>query len=364
MIGFGDIWRSAGGVKLKLIKSLDLALGGMIAFLLPALPERSPDGVIRRILIIRPGGIGDAVFLLSIIERLREQHNVEIDLLCERRNEGAFILARRFCRSIYCYDRWPDLWRVVRQEYDLVIDTEQWHYLSAVVAYSTKASVKAGFSTRPLRTRLFNLTAGYDVNAPELQNFTALFGLIFALDPLTFSPVFLQASRRTDLRRVALFWGGSVIERRLTVEQVRSITGGLLAQGCAVLFLGGADVVAEARQIKAQLAVSVPVQDLCGRLSLADTVEHFRDCGAFIGTDSGLLHLAAACGVPSAGIFAMGNEQKWGPQGSRDLVIAARQDPADRVVFGYTFVACPGRRLVLTAARVNEILEWAKGILK
>jgi len=140
---------------MKLIKTMDLVIGGRW-LLVPSLPDKPVPGAVRRMLIIRPGGIGDAVFLLSIIEFLKEKRGIEIDILCERRNEAVFLLAGSFCRRIYCYDRWPELFLVLREKYDLVIDTEQWHYLSALVR-TGRSPVKAGFTTRPLRAKLFML---------------------------------------------------------------------------------------------------------------------------------------------------------------------------------------------------------------
>ena len=46
---------------------------------------------IKNILIIRPGGIGDAIFLLPVIKALKNE-GVIIDILCENRNAQVFIL--------------------------------------------------------------------------------------------------------------------------------------------------------------------------------------------------------------------------------------------------------------------------------
>ena len=44
--------------------------------------------------------------------------------------------------------------------------------------------------------------------------------------------------------------------------------------------------------------------DLCGRLSLAEAAACLQRCTVFIGNDSGLMHLAAAAGIPTVGLCA------------------------------------------------------------
>jgi hypothetical protein len=82
-------------------------------------------------------------------------------ILCERRNMEVFQLAARHCRRIFCYDRWPELFWVLREKYDIVIDTEQWHYFSSLVARLSNGQVKVGFATRPLRGKLFHVKKAY-----------------------------------------------------------------------------------------------------------------------------------------------------------------------------------------------------------
>jgi ADP-heptose:LPS heptosyltransferase len=365
-IGLADIWRSAGGDRLKLIKTVDLVIGGALACVLPALPDQPVPREVRRILIIRPGGIGDAVFLLSIIEFLKEKRGLEIDILCERRNEEAFLLGEHFCRRIYCYDRWPELGQVLREKYDVVFDTEQWHYLSALVAYGVNCPVKVGFATRPLREKLFHVKVSYDLDAPELMNFKALCRGVAGADNINFVPGFLREGKAAKASggapRLGLFWGGSTPEKRLAFAQVISLADVLTEQGYELDLFGGADIREEARLVVSGLARPEWIRDLTGRASLKDTLGHLGHCAAFIGTDSGLLHLAAACGVPVAGIFGLGNEKKWGPTGARDLVITPRRDPADRTIFGYTFVSNPGRRLALDPGQEADVLAWVRKV--
>jgi ADP-heptose:LPS heptosyltransferase len=117
------------------LKKVDGVIGSLLARMWPrpkqvgrALPSAS------RLLLIRPGGIGDAVLLAPVIRRLREAFpGARIEVLAEKRNSGAFALCPDI-DQVLCYDRPRELWAALSSGYDVVIDSEQWHRLSALVA--------------------------------------------------------------------------------------------------------------------------------------------------------------------------------------------------------------------------------------
>ena len=53
--------------------------------------------------------------------------------------------------------------------------------------------------------------------------------------------------------------------------------------------------------------------NLAGQLSLAQTADLIRQAQWFIGPDTGITHLAAACGTPTIALFGPTNPVKWGP---------------------------------------------------
>ncbi len=358
-IGLAAVWQSSGGYYLKLVKTVDLLVGGALAFVLPGLPCKPVPGNVRRVLVIRPGGIGDAALLLSMIEAWHGS-GVVVDVLCERRNEQVFLLARRFCRRILCYDRWPELGLVWRDSYDVVVDTEQWHYLSALTAYAARGRVKIGFSSRPLREKLYHVRVGYRLGVPEAENFKALVAGVPGWPAVPLAPVFLRRETVCGAGplKAGLFWGGSITEKRLALADVVSLANVLANLGYEVNLFGGAEVWPEARQVVLAVARPALIVNQTS-LALADAVARIRQCAFFIGTDSGLLHLAAACGVPAAGIFGFGNERQWAPAGVNNLALVIRKDSPGRTMFGYAFVHAPGQRLQLEAGQEAALLAWA-----
>ncbi len=136
----------------------------------------------EQILVIRPGGIGDAVLLLPALAEIRNYcPNAHIDILCEKRNQGVFHLSGDINR-IYLYDSGWGLLKCLRNSYDAVIDTEQWHRLSAIIAYLTGAHMRVGFNTNE-RGELFTHQVPYGHDDYEGLSFFNLIAPVVGITP-------------------------------------------------------------------------------------------------------------------------------------------------------------------------------------
>ncbi|WP_264569458.1 glycosyltransferase family 9 protein [Rhodoferax antarcticus] len=62
-----------------------------------------------------------------------------------------------------------------------------------------------------------------------------------------------------------------------------------------------------------RLAVKSGALCLAGKLSLAQTADLLRGAKLFVGPDTVVTHLAAACGIPTVALFGPSNPVKWGP---------------------------------------------------
>jgi heptosyltransferase III len=67
--------------------------------------------------------------------------------------------------------------------------------------------------------------------------------------------------------------------------------------------------------------------DLIGKVDLPTAAACLRRCALYIGNDSGLMHMAAAVGTPTLGLFGPGNETRYGPWGPRAAVVRTPLTP-------------------------------------
>ncbi len=334
--------------------------GRLIARLLPAARVR-PVPALRRILVIRPGGIGDAVLLVPALLDLRTAlPGVHITVLAEKRNGAAFTLAP-VADEVYRYDRPAELFTVLASAYDAVIDTEQWHRFSAVVARLVRAPVSVGFATNE-RRRLFTHPVPYSHEAYEAESFRAL------LAPIGISPgrggtvPFLvipprAADRATALLGemaahsfVAIFPGASIAERRWGAANFRELVERLRERGVPVVVIGGREDAVEGERI---VAGGLGLQ-FAGKTSLAESAAIIARSAVLISGDSGVLHLGVGLGRATVSLFGPGIAEKWAPRGGSHRVIAKGYDCSPCTRFGTTPSCRYGARCIrdITVAEV------------
>ena len=137
------------------------------------------------------------------------------------------------------------------------------------------------------------------------------------------------------------------------------IPGGLFENGRIAIF--GSQ---EERPQAIKLLESIPKRqciDLIGQVSLLGAYACLKRCICFIGNDSGLMHLAAAAGPPTLGLFGPTSDAQYGPwssesdgraralrgERSRDQIIAEEGD----AYFGESAVTDVSVDMVEEAAR-------------
>lgn len=69
------------------------------------------------------------------------------------------------------------------------------------------------------------------------------------------------------------------------------------------------------------------IESICGKLSLAQVFNFLSRCKAFIGNDTGLMHVAASVDIPTLGIFITTSSIKSFPLGSRSVALGGNQGP-------------------------------------
>jgi len=330
--------------KIDLIKFLDRWLGSLLVCVLPRPYLLNGERLNRQsILLIRPGGIGDALLLApSIIALRRKFPEAAIDVLAEQRNAGAFALIPGL-REILDYDCPATLVRVLRRRYDVVIDTEQWHRLSAVICRLIRSKIKIGFATNE-RARMFTHPVNYDLDNYEVQSFLDLLAPL-GIDVTDSAPsgrLVIPAAvvqQMTELLRpigrqpfLALFTGASIPEKRWAAENFREVIDWCLAGGLAVVLVGGASDAS----VNEAIASGRPILNLAGRTSLAGTAAILERAACVVSGDSGVLHLAAGLNRPTVALFGPSNARKWAPRGPGHIVFETASSCSPCSKFGYT----------------------------
>lgn len=349
------------------LKKVDWAVGSLLTRLLP-LPHQSKSSAVTRLLMIRPGGIGDAVLLVPAICSIKKLYpDCEISVLAESRNGAIFALCPDVSQ-VLLYDHPKQLLAAMCQRYDAVIDTEQWHRLSAVVARFIRSDLKIGFATNE-RKRLFNFSIPYAHENYEANSFLRL------LEPLGIrcqgmgSP-FLEVpeliARKAEKKLksfagqafVALFPGASISERRWGAEKFHHLAVWLNEQGLTAVVVGGV----QDREAGEAILAGCRGLNLAGSTSLAETAAVLQRSSALVSGDSGVLHMAVGLDVPTVSLFGPGIAAKWAPMGKKHIVLNKNLSCSPCTRFGYT-PPCPEGGRCIQEISVDEVASAVSALL-
>ncbi len=358
--------------RITLLKLADKTIGKSLVYILPRIRGRNTREMpaeVKKILIIRPGGIGDAVLLLPAIRVLKGQFpGSEIEVLCEKRNTGIFRLSSDINR-LYMYDEGFGLIKCLRNRYDVIVDTEQWHRLSAVVAFVTGAPLRVGFDTNE-RRRLLTKGVSYNLNDYEVCSFFNLLRpLIDKVPAFSTNEPFIDVQRDPSLeqsyglagkrRIVFVFPGTSVAEKRWGGERYGEVAAALLKKGYTVVVIGSPAEAKDAETIKKHANGCI---DLTGKTSLQEVAVLLKAGALLITADTGIMHLAYGVGTSTVSLFGPSKESKWAPQGKGHVVLNKGLACGPCTTFGYT-PPCDRNVECMSLIRTDEVIEAAEKLL-
>lgn len=290
----------------------------------------------EKILIIKPGAIGDLLQISPTVRALKKRFpDAEIDIMVSARWTTCLFANSPRIRRVLNFDRkgehrsWSSfqaLWRDVRSEgYDLVINFQR----------STLKVWLLVLAAFPCKVLVYHKSRNQGIHAVlnHLQTVAPL-GIDPAIEPLDLE-MFLSADdgafaerliRQEKLEKrplVALNLGASHPVNRWPVERFASLADRLTKDmGAVVLLVGGSDDRELADGVLAQL--TMPVVDLVGRTSLTELGGVLQRCQLAVSADTGPLHLATAVGTPVIALFGAADPERTGPVGKEHVVLTAR----------------------------------------
>ena len=348
-------------MSVRLLKILDATIGlflcwagGWLLYWLhreTAFSEfRAED--IKRVLVIRPGGMGDMVLLQPMLKKLHDKYpHALIDLVCERRNEEILKLSA-FPVNVFTYDAHPLrlLRRLWSGGYDAVIDSEQFHYFSAVMALLSRAPIRIGYKINPGRNPIYTHLITYHLEGYEADEFMKLLGPFGLRGPAEVSGSLVSPDVRlpddlkalSDLmpketiRLILVHVGASIRHKTWDLSNFISLVRGLLLnEGTVIGLVGGPGDRVLAEKVAAQCGLPERLMVLAGRLTILQTAKILVEADLFVGGDSGLAHLAAAYDVPAVVMFGPSDAKKWCRESDAVAVVRKEMACAPCFIFGY-----------------------------
>jgi len=337
----------------------------------------------RNLLIRGTNWIGDAVMTLPAISAIRRTFpRARITILAKPWVAELFHLCPdvdeiMLFQSPGVHDGVPGKWRLARELRKKNFDTAillQNAIEAAIIARLAGISVRAGYDSDargPLLTHSVRRTRA----VREVHQTGYYLEMVKALGCSTSgADIHLKPGRETEVLAESLM-------KRFGLEKDRPLVG--MAPGAAygpakkwfperfsavsdrlmdafpvqtILFgsAGDRDSTAAVRQY-----AKLPLHDLAGQTSLKEAMALMSRCRLFVSNDSGLMHVAAALGVPTIAIFGSTNTVTTAPVGRRVVIIHKPVSCSPCLK-----QTCPTDFRCMDMIGVDDVCDAAKGLLE
>ena len=285
----------------------------------PPPPCYSPGDM--RILFITATRIGDAVLSTGLLAHLLQQHpQARVTIACGPAAAAVFERMPRRDRTLIVEKRrhdlhWPLLWsRVATTLWDLVVDLRG-SALSYLIPTRRRAILRGGRRDGP---KLAHLATALKLATPPLPTAWT------APEDRAKANTLLPSGILIGLGPTAS-WPGKAWPGDRFAALFQALRTGPLANATPVIFAGpGPAEAAMAAPLRHALPDAI---DLTGRLTLPEASACLARCAIFIGNDSGLMHLAAAAGTPTLGLFGPTPATEYAPAGPHAAAAVAPGPP-------------------------------------
>lgn len=277
-----------------------------------------------RILFLAHSRLGDAVLSTGLLRHLLDRHpDARITIACGPVAAGVFARMPNRERTLIVRKRrfalhWLPLWAACATTWwDLVVDLRGSAFAFLVPA-GRRAIMRGG--RRPGH-RLLHLaeTLGLTPAPRPVAWWSAEDEAMVA--PLLPSPSGFLVLAPTASARFKM-WPA---ERFVALAQALTAPDGPMP-GAAIGVMAGPGE-AERRMAEPLLAALPGATDLVGSLPIPESAALLSRAGLFVGNDSGLMHLSAATGAPTLGLFGPTPASQYAPIGPRAQAVLAKGPP-------------------------------------
>ena len=294
----------------------------------------------RRLLVVKVFGMGDSVLIRSLIDHLLARNPaLDVGMLVGTATRELLTLGTNFRVHQYTQQKltprtaFASLREIRRRRYDAVLNFEQASTAGSAFLAATGIPVRVGFlpTVESPKARFLTHAQRFREGCSMWQSFVRLAQMIDPGLSDSVTPVPLKCGEEAEawaldwLTRhvqrypaIALHLGSQDLEFRRWpldrfvqfAERIRS-----LELEPSIVLTGTAP---ERPLIRAFIdQYSGQAIDASDSESLAKTAALLQRCNLLVSNDTGIMHLAAAMGTPTVGLFGPNSPRYWAPIGAR-----------------------------------------------
>lgn len=318
----------------RIQKILDRFLGSIIIIFLYLFTSfgKNPSEK-KKFLVIKLWAIGDAVISLPLIRGIRESFpGAEVDVLLRDKVRDVFECYP--VERIYSLDFLSDIFSLLikGRQYDVVIDCEPYLNLSAIVAFLI-GKERIGFANQR-RSDLYTRTSAFRKDQHMVQNYLDLLRKLdvsFNVDKLEKLIVaedlkgnvdgFLAEKKKRKLTVGITAGVGASSKNRMWYEDRFAVLADriMVEFNADVIFIDSKENL-NVNNCIISMMKEKPINSI-GIFTLKETIYLIGRCDLFISNDTGPMHIAAAQGCKTIGLFGPNSPVLWAPYGHGNAFI-------------------------------------------
>lgn len=376
-------------MNIRLMRTIDRMLGvpfcwalGGVYLLFPLRKEKPPPETVKRVLVIKFFGLGSVILStasLAMIKTGFPQAKLTFLSFAQNREllERISVVDEVWTidsRSLWSFikDTFLCVKEILRRKYDVVFDFEFFSKFSTLLNGLTRAPFRVAFALPTLwRSLLITDQVPIQKNYHVKENFcyqvSAVTNQHHTFDiiaPEVFDSDRISLQRKVEMegRRliaVNVNAGATFLERRWMPARFAELISSLLQrEDCVCFFIGS-----KAERTYVQDAINLTscperCKNVAGLLTIPELAALFVRCDLLISNDSGPLHLAAALGIPTIGLYGPESPAFYGSLGDHSITVykGIPCSPCMNVYSAKDF-RCPYDALCMKEIRVDEVRE-------
>jgi heptosyltransferase-2 len=292
-----------------------------------------------KVLVAKLRSIGDVVLALPMLQALRAQ-GAEVTFLSGTVNRQWLALQPHLDRvipvdldTIWKSPRLLRLLRAIRRErFDAFIDLSQSSHFAALICLFSGAPMRIGFRTpnpkKRGKNRMYTHLIQFNHRQHIMRNYFALLAPLgvpvppaISMLPLRYDDAdedlvdgFMAAANPDQRELVGVHLWGMIPAKRWPIGRWTETIAGLLASERRVLAVGSLNEWPAIEQVRAKLGSQAAAMVNCaGRFSLPQLFALMTRFRLFLANDGGPMHVAAAMGVPTLGLFGPETPVRYAP---------------------------------------------------
>ena len=327
------------------IKFLDKHVGNAICNFLALFNRKKPDSNdISSILVIQLWGIGESILTLPAVDALRKKFpKAELNVLVTSRNEDVYYNNKNINKTVKInLNPFSILNFIIKnnQKYDFVIDMEEYLNISSIISFFVGKRI-VGYSHNA-RARLYTSKVKYNDKQHAVQTFLDLARVLninytinnlpklnFSKNDKRFVDKFLKNNNIKSNDFVVCVAPGaaeSAKARMWPYERYAELCDEIASRYNAKIIFAGASNEAELiDEIQKNIENNSKTINAAGKITLNQLFYLIGKSNLFIGNDAGPMHIAAAQGVKTLGLFGPNLPLRFGPYGKGNIGFVGKQ---------------------------------------